>query len=144
MRYVYVTGYLALAAVIQLFIGNFPLPFMAFPLNVVFAVIWLFLLWNLYQESRNLSFTRFLLAPQTSILSILLLIAGSLVIGLFPQLSEVEAEARKGLFSSLGCYNFMAGFYIRPEKLLIFRIKFVRKGVAVYYPDTFPAHSNLS
>lgn len=110
MRYVYVTGYLVLAAVIQLFTGNFPLTFMAFPLNVVFAVIWLFLLWRLYKESRTSSVSRFLLAPQTCVLSIFLLIAGSLVIGLFPQLSVAEAGKRSGLLASLGCYNFMTSW----------------------------------
>ena len=53
MRYVYVTGYLSLAAIIQLLMGNFPLSFVAFPLNIVFAVIWLFLLWKLYKEVEN-------------------------------------------------------------------------------------------
>lgn len=110
MRYVYVTGYLILAAIIQLFTGNFPLAFMAFPLNLVFAVIWLFLLWKLYKESRKSSLSRFLLAPQTSILSILLFIVGSLVIGLFPQLSDVEAGVRSGILTLLGCYNFMTSW----------------------------------
>ena len=63
MRYVYVTGYLSLAAIIQLLMGNFPLSFVAFPLNIVFAVIWLFLLWKLYKESRKSAFTRFLYSP---------------------------------------------------------------------------------
>lgn len=110
MRYVYVTGYLILAAIIQLFTGNFPLAFMAFPLNLVFAVIWLFLLWKLYKESRKSSLSRFLLAPQTSILSILLFIVGSLVIGLFPQLSDAEAGVRSGILTLLGCYNFMTSW----------------------------------
>lgn len=110
MRYVYVTGYFVLAAIIQLFTGNFPLPFMAFPLNIVFAVIWLFLLWRLYKEGKKISFTRFLLSPGTCILSILLFIAGCLVIGLFPQLSEAEASARTGILASLGCYNFMTSW----------------------------------
>ena len=64
MRYVYVTGYLSLAAIIQLLMGNFPLSFVAFPLNIVFAVIWLFLLWKLYKESRKSAFTRFLYSYQ--------------------------------------------------------------------------------
>lgn len=110
MRYVYVTGYFVLAAIIQLFTGNFPLPFMAFPLNIVFAVIWLFLLWRLYKEGKKMSFTRFLLSPGTCILSILLFIAGCLVIGLFPQLSEAEASVRTGILASLGCYNFMTSW----------------------------------
>lgn len=110
MRYVYVTGYLILAAIIQLFTGNFPLAFMAFPLNLVFAVIWLFLLWKLYKESRQSSLSRFLLAPQTSILVILSFIAGSLVIGLFPQLSDAQAGMRSGILALLGCYNFMTSW----------------------------------
>ena len=57
MRYVYVTGYLSLAAIIQLLMGNFPLSFVAFPLNIVFAVIWLFLLWKLYNRLLHASFT---------------------------------------------------------------------------------------
>lgn len=110
MRYVYVTGYIALAAIIQLFTGNFPLAFMAFPLNLVFAVIWLFVLWRFYKENRKSSFSCFLLSPQTSILSILLFIAGCLVIGLFPQLSDVEATVRQGVLPSLGFYNFMTSW----------------------------------
>lgn len=110
MRYGYVTGYLILAAIIQLVTGNFPLAFMAFPLNLVFAVIWLFLLWKLYRENRKSSLSRFLLASQTSILVILLFIVGSLVIGLFPQLSDAQAGMRSGILASLGCYNFMTSW----------------------------------
>lgn len=110
MRYVYVTGYLAVAAIIQFLTGNFPLPFMAFPLNIVFAVLWLFLLWKLYKESSKSGFAIFLQSYQTSILSILLFIAGCLVIGLFPQLSDVEAGMRSGVLASLGCYNFMTSW----------------------------------
>ena len=110
MRYVYITGYLLLAAIIQLLMGNFPLSFRAFPLNIVFAVIWLFLLWKLYKESRKSAFTRFLSSPKTSILSIILLVAGSLVIGLFPQLSNVEAAMRTNIGASLGFYNFMTSW----------------------------------
>lgn len=110
MRYVYLTGYIALATVIQLFAGNFPLTFMAFPLNVVFAVLWLFLLWRLYKEDRKSSFSRFLLSHSISILSILLFIAGCLIIGLFPQLSDVEAKLHGGVLSSLGFYNFMTSW----------------------------------
>ncbi|WP_455674712.1 cytochrome c biogenesis protein ResB [Phocaeicola sp.] len=110
MRYVYVTGYMLIAAIIQLLTGNFPLSFMAFPLNIVFAVIWLFILWRLYKESRAQRFTRFLLAPQTSILSIALFIVACMVIGLFPQLSDAEAARREGILASLGCYNFMTSW----------------------------------
>lgn len=110
MYYVYIASYLVLATVIQLLTGNFPVSFMAFPLNVIFAAIWLFLLWVLYTEHKQLKLTRLLYAPKTSALSIGLFIGGCLVIGLFPQLSDAEAASRGSLPASLGCYNFMTSW----------------------------------
>ena len=60
MYYVYVAGYILLAAAMQLFTGNFPVSFLAFPLNIIFAAIWLFLLWILYKEYKNHPFSRFI------------------------------------------------------------------------------------
>ncbi|WP_270721362.1 cytochrome c biogenesis protein ResB [Bacteroides hominis] len=105
-----VTAYFVIAALLQTMTGNFPLSFFAFPLNVIIAVIWVYLLWRLYKEGNKLPLTRFLLSSRTSILSILLLIGGSLVIGLFPQLSEAEAASISGVPASLGCYNFMTSW----------------------------------
>ncbi|MGH6687658.1 cytochrome c biogenesis protein ResB [Bacteroides hominis] len=105
-----VTAYFVIAALLQTMTGNFPLSFFAFPLNVIVAVIWVYLLWRLYREGNKLPLTRFLLSSRTSILSILLLIGGSLVIGLFPKLSEAEAASISGVPASLGCYNFMTSW----------------------------------
>lgn len=110
MYYIFFMGFMLLAAVLQLLVGNFPLPFLAFPLNVVFAVLWIFLLWKLYKEGGVLKVTRLLSSYRTSIISIVLFICGCLVIGLFPQLSDAEAEMRKGIIASLGCYNFMTSW----------------------------------
>ncbi len=110
MRYVYTIGFILLAIVLQLLTGNFPVSFFAFPLNIIFAAIWLFLLWILYKEYRNTKITRFLCSPQTSILSIGLFIGGGLVIGLFPQLSDTETQTHGGLLATLGCYNFMTSW----------------------------------
>ena len=107
MHYVYVMIYISLAVAMQLLTGNFPVSFFAFPLNLVFAALWLFLLWMLYKEYKIAKFTRFLYSSQASILSIGLLICGCLIIGLFPQLSDAEAKMREGLPAFLGCYNFM-------------------------------------
>ena len=52
MHYVYVMVYISLAVAMQLLTGNFPVSFFAFPLNLVFAVLWLFLLWMLYKEYK--------------------------------------------------------------------------------------------
>ena len=105
-----VTAYFVIAALLQTLAGNFPLSFFAFPLNVIVAVIWIYSLWRLYKEGNKLPLTRFLLSSRTSVLSILLLIGGSLVIGLFPQLSEAEADSMPGVLASLGCYNFMTSW----------------------------------
>ena len=50
MHYVYVMVYISLAVAMQLLTGNFPVSFFAFPLNLIFAALWLFLLWMLYKE----------------------------------------------------------------------------------------------
>ena len=105
-----VTAYFVIAALLQTLAGNFPLSFFAFPLNVIVAVIWIYSLWRLYKEGNKLPLTRFLLSSRTSVLSILLLIGGSLVIGLFPQLSEAEADSIPGVLALLGCYNFMTSW----------------------------------
>ena len=41
MHYVYVMVYISLAVAMQLLTGNFPVSFFAFPLNLVFAALWL-------------------------------------------------------------------------------------------------------
>lgn len=109
-RLLFIIPYFLLAIILQLVTGNFPLSFFAFPLNAILAFIWLFLLWKLYKEGSRFPFTRFLISSGLSILSILLLIGGSLVIGLFPQLSDKEAADMPGLLASLGCYNFMTSW----------------------------------
>lgn len=119
MRYLYATGYLLIASVIQLVTGNFPVSFLAFPLNIVFAMIWLFSLWALYKESKDKAFTRFLYSSQTSILAIGLFISSCLVIGLFPQMSDVEADKQGTILASLGCYNFMTSWIFIAILLLL-------------------------
>lgn len=95
MYYVYVAGYILLAAAMQLFTGNFPVSFLAFPLNIIFAAIWLFLLWILYKEYNNLRITRFLGSSKASVLSISLFIGGCLIIGLFPSYLNRKPKCAK-------------------------------------------------
>ncbi|WP_195473070.1 cytochrome c biogenesis protein ResB [Bacteroides xylanisolvens] len=110
MRYIYTTGYILLAIAMQLFTGNFPVSFLSFPLNIIFAGIWLVMLWILHKEYKKSFFTRLLCSPQTSVLSIGLFISGCLVIGLLPQLSDISAKNREGILAQLGCYNFMTSW----------------------------------
>lgn len=119
MRHLYVIGYISIAVVLQLFTGNFPVSFLAFPLNIIFAICWLSLLWILYKEYKNAKLTQFLNSPQTSILSFGLLLCGCLIIGLFPQLTEAEANIREGILASLGCYNFMTSWIFIAILLLL-------------------------
>lgn len=110
MSYVYTIVFILSAIVLQLLTGNFPVSVLAFPLNIIFAAIWLFLLRILYKEYRSAKIIQFLCSPKTSVLSIGLFIAGSLVIGLFPQLSNAEIQTHGGLLAALGCYNFMTSW----------------------------------
>lgn len=119
MPHFYTTGYITLAVVIQLIAGNFPVSFLAFPLNIIFAAIWLFALWMLYKEYRNSTLTRHLCSPHTSALSIGLFIGGCLIIGLFPQLSDEAAATQPGILASLGCYNFMTSWIFIAILLLL-------------------------
>lgn len=131
-----ISFYLLLSAGLQVAIGNFPLAFFAFPLNVIIAVIWCFVLWRLYKENAFLPLVRFLTAPTTSIWCIVLLIAGSLIIGLFPQLSDAEAKVMSGIFPALGCYNFMTSWifiailflFLSNLSMLIIHAVYHRKG----------------
>lgn len=109
-RLLFIIFYFLLAAITQVVTGNFPLSFFAFPLNVILAFFWLFLLWRLYKEGTKLPLTHFLISSKASIFSILLLIGGSLIIGLFPQLSDREAAEMPDVFAALGCYNFMTSW----------------------------------
>lgn len=110
MRYGYVTVYLVIASALQLLTGNFPVPFLAFPLNAIFAVIWLFALWILHKEYNSTGLTKFLCSYQASVISIALFIGSCLVIGLLPQLSDAEAAKQEGIWGALGCYNFMTAW----------------------------------
>lgn len=103
-------GCLLLAAVVQAVAGNFLFHIFAFPLNALFALVWLTALWMLYKDYRTSALTRFLLSPSATVASLSLFLAGCLVIGLFPQLSSAEAAARAGLWARLGCYDFMSSW----------------------------------
>ena len=99
------------AAIIQYFAGNFPFHFFEFPLNIILGVIWIYSIYILIREnnsSNNIS--KVLVSPQTTAFSLFLFVCGTLVIGLFPQLSASDAEHESGIFGRLGLYNFMSSW----------------------------------
>ena len=99
------------AAIIQYFAGNFPFHFFEFPLNIILGIIWIYSIYILIREnnsSNNIS--KVLVSPQTTAFSLFLFVCGTLVIGLFPQLSASDAEHESGIFGRLGLYNFMSSW----------------------------------
>lgn len=90
--------------------GNFPVDFFAFPLNLILAVLWIFFLWFVYQEKRHTVWIKQFLSLRMTAWTILLFIVGCLIIGLFPQLTDLEASQKEGIAGLCGCYNFMSSW----------------------------------
>ena len=101
---------LLLSVVIQFAFGNFPFAFFAFPLDALMALLWIAAMVYAYRENRSSRFVRVWLSPQCTYWTLGWLIAGSLVIGLFPQLTAAEAVQRPGILSRLGCYDFSSSW----------------------------------
>lgn len=101
---------LLLSVAAQCVFGNFPFAFFAFPLDAILALLWIALIGYSYKEKRHSEAVRLWLSPQCTCWTLGWFLAGCLVIGLFPQLSAQEAAEKSGLFSRLGCYNFMSSW----------------------------------
>ncbi len=97
---------LLLSVVIQCAFGDFPFAFFAFPLDALLALFWIVGMAYAYKENRSSKFVQMWLAPQCTYWTLGWIIAGSLVIGLFPQLPTAEAAERSGLPARLGFYHF--------------------------------------
>ena len=99
------------AVIIQYFAGNFPFHFFEFPLNIILGIIWIYSVYLLQKDNnRSKNISGILVSPQTTAFSLFLFVCGTLVIGLFPQLSAIEAEQKEGILGQLGFYNFMSSW----------------------------------
>lgn len=99
------------AVVIQFCAGNFPFHFFEFPLNVILGAIWVYSIYTLVHDNNSESnISKVIVSPKTTAFSLFLFICGTLVIGLFPQMSAVDAENESGLLGRLGFYNFMSSW----------------------------------
>lgn len=99
------------AAIIQLCAGNFPFHFFEFPLNVILGAIWVYSIYVLVHNNNSESnISKVIVSPETTAFSLFLFICGTLVIGLFPQMSAVNAENKSGLLGRFGFYNFMSSW----------------------------------
>ena len=101
---------LLLSIVVQCVLGNFPFAFFAFPLDVLLALLWIGGMVYMYKEKRFSQVVRLWLSPQCTYWTLGWLLAGCLIIGLFPQLSVQETAEKSGIFFRLGCYNFMSSW----------------------------------
>ena len=94
------------AAIIQYFAGNFPFHFFEFPLNIILGIIWIYSIYILLRGNNSKgNISRILVSP-----SLFMFVCGTLIIGLFPQLSAIDAENKEGIFGRLGFYNFMSSW----------------------------------
>lgn len=82
MPYIILIVYLALALTLQFLMGDFPVSFLAFPLNAILCVLWLFILVLIWKNKRKSMFIRFMLHPGATFTAIGLFLAFSLTVGL--------------------------------------------------------------
>lgn len=108
--YVLLALVLLISIIPQIIWGNFPVNFFSFPLNLIFAVLWICSLWVLYKEKHHTKWLIQAISLKMTVLTIIIFISACLIIGLFPQLSDIEANQKDGISGSLGFYNFMSSW----------------------------------
>jgi hypothetical protein len=91
MPYIVLAIYLALSLVLQIFLGNFPVFVMAFPLNLIVSLLWFSFMYRLWKKSSKSMFVRFMLSPEATFWSIFLFIDACIVIGLTGERSYTES-----------------------------------------------------
>lgn len=81
MPHILLIIYLAVAVVLQVLTGDFPVWFMVFPLNVITLALWLSAVVLIWTKGRKSLFIRFMLSPSATFWAISLMLAAGLVIG---------------------------------------------------------------
>lgn len=82
MPYILLMLYLALSLLLQYFTGNFPLYLMAFPLNLIVAILWFGSMYMLWKKRKKSMFVRFMLSPGATFWAVFLFVDACIVIGL--------------------------------------------------------------
>ena len=82
MQYILLVIYLAIALALQFLTGNVPVAFLAFPLNLIIALIWAFLMLTLWRTSKKSLFVEFMLSRGATITAIVFLSMASIVVGI--------------------------------------------------------------
>ena len=81
MPYIILLVCLALALVLQILTGVFPVLFFSFPLNVILAALWLGGMIWLWKNSRKSIFVEFMLSRGATLWAVGLFLLSSLIIG---------------------------------------------------------------
>lgn len=82
MPYIVLILYLAIALALQFLMGDFPVSFFAFPLNVIAAVLWFGLMIWLWRSRKRSLFVSFMLSRGATLCAITIFLLSGLVIGL--------------------------------------------------------------
>ena len=73
---------MAVAALLQVFVGDVPTTIFRFPLNLIIAGLWLYLVIESYRSRQRSRVAQYLLSPAASWLSVLMVIVACVVMGL--------------------------------------------------------------
>jgi hypothetical protein len=95
--------FVALMIVLQILLGNFPLSFVAFPVNVAIAVLWVAAIVILHREMNDNPWLRLLGSGRCSLILLALFVTGCLLIGLFVQSPDYRDD---GFIGQLGLHSF--------------------------------------
>ena len=85
MPYLILIIYLAVAFALQFLTGNIPFSFLAFPLNLILALIWATIMVSVWKMRRKSLFVEFMLSKGATVSSIVLFLGFSLAIGISGQ-----------------------------------------------------------
>ena len=85
MPYLILIIYLAVAFALQFLTGNIPFSFLAFPLNLILALIWASIMVSVWKMRRKYLFVEFMLSKGATVSSIVLFLGFSLAIGISGQ-----------------------------------------------------------
>lgn len=72
----------AIAALLQLVVGDVPVELFRFPLNVIIAAGWLYMVVELYRARQRNAVARYLLSPEASWLSVSIVVIACVIMGL--------------------------------------------------------------
>ncbi len=79
---VVVVASVAIATLLQLIVGDVPVELFRFPLNVIIAAGWLYMIIELYRARQRNAVARYLLSPVASLLSVSIVVLVCVIMGL--------------------------------------------------------------